>query len=155
MARWLALLAFFTLSSCAVVSNDRGDTAGGPSSPQQQPSIQTVQPGDRELTCEDLMAQMTQMDQIASYSTSGGANTGSSVTKAVVATAASQAMGFIPIVGPVLGSVAGAVSDAVGNSSQPQMQQENTITLAQQRKQHLLNLFDEKKCSAPSSSPQP
>ncbi|HKD67818.1 MAG TPA: hypothetical protein VKB84_13320 [Candidatus Binataceae bacterium] len=101
------------------------------------------------------MAQMTQMDQIASYSTSGGANTGSSVTKAVVATAASQAMGFIPIVGPVLGSVAGAVSDAVGNSSQPQMQQENTITLAQQRKQHLLNLFDEKKCSAPSSSPQP
>jgi hypothetical protein len=104
---------------------------------------------------------MEEMDQIAAYSATGGEDTNKTVTKAVVGvtkavvgTAASQAMGFIPVVGPVLAGVAGALSGAVGKSGQ-QMQQQNTVMQAHQRKQHLLALYDDKKCSAPSPSSQP
>ena len=108
------------------------------------------------------MTQMEEMDQIAAYSATGGEDTNKTVTKAVVGvtkaavgTAASLAMGFIPVVGPVLAGLAGPLSGTVGKSGQQQMQQQNTVMQAHQRKQHLLALYDEKKCSAPSPPSQP
>jgi hypothetical protein len=153
---WSLLLSLILFNSCAGVGNDRADFAAGSSPADQQQDLQTIQPGDGQLTCEALKIQMQQMDQIASYSATGGESTNNSVTKAVVGTAASQAMGFIPIVGPALAGVAGALSGTVGNSSSgQQMQQQNTMVLAQQRKQHLLTLYDERKCSVSSTLSEP
>ena len=95
------------------------------------------------------MTQMGQMDQIALYSGSGGESPNKTVAKAVVGTAASQALGFVPVVGPVLAGVAGAVSGTAFNAAQ-QQQQNTQQVMAQQRKQHLLSLYDQKQCSSPS-----
>jgi hypothetical protein len=149
-ARSLALLAFLILSSCAEMANDRGDAPESSSPGTQQEVIQTIQPDDGQLSCEELMTQMAQMDQIASYSASGGESPDKAVAKAVVGTAASQALGFVPVVGPVLAGVAGAFSGTASNAGQQQNTQQNTMILAQQRKQHLLTLYDQKQCSAPS-----
>ena len=152
---WPVLLSLLVFNSCAGVGTDTRDLGGSSPPTQQQQDLQTIQPGDGQLTCEALMNQMQQMDQIASYSATGGESTNTSVTKAVVGTAASQAMGFIPVVGPALAGVAGALSGTIGNSgSGQQMQQQNTMVLAQQRKQHLLTLYDERKCSTSSTLPE-
>jgi hypothetical protein len=153
---WLALPSLLLFCSCAGLGNDTRDLGETSSLAAQQQGLQTIQPGDTQLTCEDLMTQMEQMDGIASYSVTGGESKSYTVTKAVAGTAASQAMGFIPVVGPVLAGVAGALSGTVGSSnSAQQMQQQNTMALAQQRKQHLLKLYDEKKCSMPSTPTEP
>jgi len=126
----------------------------------QQPVIQTIQPGDSELTCKELMTQMDQMDQIAAYSATGGEGEGTkkTIVTELMRTGANVAFGLIPIpgVGSALGALTGALSGTVGNTGQQQqMQRQNTVVQAQQRKQHLLTLYDEKKCYAPSPSSQP
>lgn len=142
------LLLFFTFTSCAVASSRGGEPEGTTPPPAQKQALQTIQPGDNDLSCKDLLSQMEQMDQIVSYAT-GGEGASKSLTQALAGTAASQGLGFVPIVGPVLGGLAGVVSAAVGTpGQQQQLQEQNTIVLAQQRKQHLLTLYDQKKCSA-------
>jgi len=141
-----ALLPLLVFAACAAVSNDTGDEAATSSVAHQPPIIQTIQPGDSELSCENLMKQMAQMDQIAVDSAAGGQSSGKSVTGTAVRSAVGEGLGFIPYVGSVVADVARSVSGGRGAREQ-QLQKENTMTMAQQRKQHLLNLYDQKKCS--------
>lgn len=146
----LVILAFLVFSSCAAVGNkQRGSEATSSSAPQPD-VIHTIQPGDSDLTCKDLISQMEQMDNILSSSGEGANQT---VTKTVAGIAAQQAIGFIPLVGPALAGLTGVVTSVFGKGGQQQLQQQNTMILAQQRKQRLLTLYGEKKCSETPSRP--
>jgi hypothetical protein len=143
-------LLFLVFASCAVTSRE------GSSSPApQQQVIQTIQPGDSQLTCEDLMTQMGQMDQLAYGSPAGGNGTKNTAVTSLVGTAAKQGIKFIPVVGSFLGPLPGVLLGTVGNADQQRLQQQNTIVQAQQRKQHLITLYDDKKCYARSPGSQP
>jgi hypothetical protein len=135
------------LGSCA--ARNQEDTSPGP----QQEVIETIQPGDGQLTCEELLIEMKRMDRIAYGSPAGANNTNTMVS--ALTSGASLGFGFIPVpvLGPVLGAVTGPVSSLAGNASQTQnLQQQNTVVQAQQRKQHLVMLYDNENCSQSTPS---
>jgi hypothetical protein len=103
-------------------------------------AIATVQPGDDQLTCAQLTTQMGQMDQIVA------ANSGSS-TSALTNTAAStasSATGGLSGIGQTLGSAASGVANAFTSNAAQQAGAQ--VTQAQQRKEHLMSLYTQKKC---------
>jgi hypothetical protein len=62
--------------------------------------------------------------------------TGKSVTSTAVRSAVGEGLGFIPYVGSVLAGVSRSFSGGPG-PQEKELQKENTITIAQQRKQRL------------------
>ncbi len=95
----------------------------GPAANPGQP-IATAQPGDSNLSCPALTAEMAQMDQIAAEKVDTGVS----------------AVSFIPVVGSLV-SLASINSHA--NALQDQANLKNQ---AYQRKQYLLQLFAQKGC---------
>jgi hypothetical protein len=140
-------LLLVLLGSCAVRSEDSSPA------PQQQ-IIQTIQPGDGRLSCDELLSEMRRMDRIAYGSPAGTDNTNTAVS----ALSSGAGMGFglipIPMLGAALGAMTGPVSALAGNAAQQKnAEQQNRIAQAQQRKQHLVMVYDNKKCyeSTPAS----
>jgi hypothetical protein len=148
--RSLALLLLL-LGSCAATNRGEG------SYPATQPQIiQTVQDGDGQLSCDELLSQMREMDRIA-Y----GAPTADNSTKNAMISAltggANLAFGLIPIpfLGSALGTLTGPASTVAGSAGQQQkIDQQNRIAQAQQRKQHLVTVYDNKKCYESTPPPQ-
>ena len=123
-----------TACACLVALAMGGCAAVGDPQP-----IASVQPGDSALTCNQLAAQMAEMDRIMAGGTAG--------TTATVANAASDtastAAGYLSNMGNVLGSgaqVAALVGSTAASGQQSQAQ------MAQQRKQVLMNRYTAKKC---------
>ncbi len=123
------LVASLATSGCASVGaaalsaipTAAATTGAGPSPAQ---SIATAQPGDSGLSCQDLTAQMAQMDQIAAQR----ADTGVS------------AVNFIPVVGDIV-SLA-----SINTHANALQDQANLKNQAYQRKQYLLQLYTRKAC---------
>jgi hypothetical protein len=145
--KWSLPLLLLVPNSCA----DLGQDVKSPqaSSASQTGVIPTVEPTDGQLTCDELMSQMNQMDQIAAGPVTSSNTTGKSVIAAAVGTAAQQAAGFIPVVGPVVAGVIGPLSGAVANTGQQQIEQKNTTVQAEEREQHLLTLYEDRQCFRP------
>jgi hypothetical protein len=123
------LVASLATSGCASVGaaalsaipTAAATTGAGPGPAQ---SIATAQPGDSGLSCQDLTAQMAQMDQIAAQR----ADTGVS------------AVNFIPVVGDIV-SLA-----SINTHANALQDQANLKNQAYQRKQYLLQLYTRKAC---------
>ncbi|HET9019405.1 MAG TPA: hypothetical protein VFN46_07465 [Acetobacteraceae bacterium] len=101
--------------------------------------IASVQPGDSALTCNQLAAQMAEMDRIMAGGTAGTAATVANAASDTASTAA----GYLSNMGNVLGSgaqVAALVGSTAASGQQSQAQ------MAQQRKQVLMNRYTAKKC---------
>ena len=118
-----------------------GSSMGTRPSGQAQ-MLDTIQPGDRQLNCQQLSDQINQVNKLMYQSDPNGDMTNLAGTGA--ATMASSALSFIPVVGPYIGSGASLVSSSsMTNSIQQSADQRS---MAQERKQHLLNLYNNKKC---------
>ena len=143
-------LVFLMLGSCAATNT------GDYPAPQQK-VIQTIEPNDGQLSCDELLSAMRQMDRIAYGSPAPDDSTKNAMVSALTS-GASLGFGFIPIpfVGSALGTVTGPLSMVAGSSGQQQkIDQQNRITQAQQRKQHLVTLYDNKKCYESTGAPPP
>ncbi len=126
----LVAAALLALSGCA--GSGLPGTAPAP--------IATIQPGDDQLSCQQLTSQMAQMDGIVASASNGGSG---ALTNAAT-TAASSSVGGTSAFGQVLGNVASqAASDLSSNAAQ---EQQVEATQAQQRKTHLMGLYTQKKC---------
>ncbi|GEM_PF-3847652 len=134
-------LLVLLVGSCAV-------SGGEDSSPAAQTQvIQTIQPGDGQLSCDELLSEMRRMDRIVYRSASGPDNTNTALS--ALSSGAGVGFGFIPIpiVGAALGAMTGPVAALAGNAGQQQkVDQQNRIAQAQQRKQQLVILYDNRKC---------
>jgi hypothetical protein len=136
------------LGSCAARSGEDSAPAA------QAQTIQTIQPGDGQLTCDELLSEMRRMDRIAYASPAAADNSNTAVS--ALTSGAGVGFGFIPIpiVGTALGAMTGPVAALAGNAGQQKVaEQQNRIAQAQQRKQHLVMMYDNKKCyeSGPAS----
>jgi hypothetical protein len=102
--------------------------------------IATVQPGDDQLSCTQLAAEMSRMDQIIA---SGGGSSMTGLTDAA-ATGASGMTGTLPQFGQTLANAASGITDALASNAA--QQQATEVQMAQQRKQQLMNRYTQKKC---------
>jgi hypothetical protein len=119
----------------AVLSGCNGVPSNGQSTQGQ--SIDTIQAGDRQLSCPQLSDQINSLNKIIYQQDTGVGAVGAG-------TAGSMALDFIPIVGPLIGA---GVSLASTSSTTNSLQQSaNQKSMAQERKQHLLNLYSKEKC---------
>ena len=125
-----AAAALLALSGCA--GSGIPGTAPAP--------IATVQPGDAQLSCQQLTAQMGQMDTIVA-SASGG---GTGALAGAATSAATQSITALSSVGQVLGNAASEAASELNTSAAQQQQIE--ATQAQTRKAHLMDLYTQKKC---------
>lgn len=102
--------------------------------------IATIQPGDDQLSCQQLTTQMGQMDQI--IANTAGANTAGLGNTAL--SAASQSAGALSGTQQILANLAtDGASTLSANSAQSQATQNMQ---ASQRKNHLMALYTQKKC---------
>ena len=102
--------------------------------------IATVQPGDDQLSCQQLTAQMGQMDTIVANASGGGTGTLANAATS----AATQSASTTSALGQALGNVASEAVSALSTDAAQQQQIE--ATQAQQRKAHLMDLYTQKKC---------
>jgi hypothetical protein len=145
-------LVLAALCSCAATNT------GESSYPAARPEIiQTVEPNDGQLSCDELLSEMRKMDRIA-YSSPAADNGTKSAMISALTGGANLAFGLIPIpfLGSALGTVTGPISTVAGSTGQQQkIDQQNRIVQAQQRKQHLVTLYDNKKCYESTPPPPP
>jgi hypothetical protein len=138
-AKCLVALMFACLSCCA----------------QQQPEsvVQTIQPGDSTLTCQQIEGQIAQLNQVA-YNASPDndimlANTATGVQ--TIANGAAQLIGGTAIFGalPVVGGAMNTVAALAGNSLAASARKHaTTVAAALQREQYLLGIYRERNCAA-------
>ncbi len=143
-------LVLVVLCSCA--ATNRGESAYPTA---QQQVIQTVEPNDGQLSCDELLSEMRKMDRIAYGSPAADSGTKSAMISALTG-GANLAFGLIPIpfLGSALGTATGPLSMVAGSAGQQQkIDQQNRITQAQHRKQHLVTVYDNKKCYESTASP--
>lgn len=132
MTRMRALLAG------AIIPLALGACTGGAGGGSQV--IATVQPGDSQLSCDQLAGQMAQMDQIIG---NGSGSTAGAIGSAA-STGLSAAGGALSGVEQALGNVASNAANSLSaNASQ---QQSTQVQMAQQRKAQLMSLYTQKKC---------
>ncbi len=145
-------LVLLILCSCAATNRGEGSYPAA-----QQQIIQTVETNDGQLSCDELLSAMRQMDRIA-YGTPAPDDSTKNAMVSALTSGASLGFGFIPIplVGSALGTLTGPFSIVAGSSGQQQkIDQQNRIIQAQQRKQHLVTLYDNKKCYETTGAPPP
>lgn len=107
-----------------------GGGAGGGAAP----TIAAVQPGDEELTCEQLSVQIAQMDQIVA--TGGGTATGAMTNAAL--------SGALSAGGQPLGGYPGSAADMLRTNAAQSPPID--VLQAQGRRQELGRLYDRKGC---------
>jgi hypothetical protein len=117
-------------------------------------SIQVNQPGDANLSCVDLTAEIARMDQIAASAQTDGANAQANVatTGAIASTAASAAL-YSGALGRSLGGFGGLFASGAQNllSAKQNQQAQQTASLsqdAQMRRTMLSGIYQGKACDS-------
>jgi hypothetical protein len=130
-------------------------------------SIQVEQPGDGNLSCADLKAEIARMDQMGATAQTEGANAQANVaTTGAIASAATSAALYSGALGRSFGGfggmLAGGAQSLLGAKQSQQAQQTASLAQnAQMRRTRLMGIYQGKACDSaqpvvtPVSAPAP
>jgi predicted extracellular nuclease len=123
-----------------------------------QSSIQVSQPGDANLSCGELTAEIARMDQIASQAQTQGANAQANVASTgAIASAATSAALYSGALGRSLGGFGGLFASGAQNALSAKQNQDaqQTASLsqdAQMRRTMLTGIYQGKACDKAQSA---
>ena len=112
---------------------------------ESQP-FQTVKPGDREMSCEALAAEINSLDGQRQADASAKQKKKKGLGLLKVLGAASPILGVAGTGGAVASTAMGAAGSVAGGVGAAGQEDAEAMLQRNQRKQRLMTIFDEKKC---------
>ncbi|WP_162928267.1 hypothetical protein [Sphingopyxis terrae] len=112
----------------------------------EAPAFQTVKPGDREMSCEALAAEINSLDGQRQADASAKQKKKKGLGFLKMLGAASPILGVAGSGGAVASTAMGAAGSVAGGMGGSGQEDAEAMLQRNQRKQRLMGIFDEKKC---------